>query len=197
MLQTVARISLVVLALGAPSRELTAQQGTAPRQTSTRAAAPTVTAAQREMQGWYVELQQIGARLAQAHARAMQDPGLRARQETLAEQLKVAMFRVDPSLRSVEARARALEGEARAARQAGDEARMTTLMEQAGQIEMRILEAQKAVMGDAAMAARMTAFEADLRKKMTEVEPQTPQLVERAESLQRRLMAAMQQLQRR
>lgn len=197
MLHTLIRAPLVVLALAVLPLSLSAQQRTATRQPQVRptAGAPALTAEQREMQAWYAELQQIGARLQAAHARAMQDPALRARQEALARDFRAAVLRVDPGLAGVEGRARTMEAEARRAQQAGDQASFMKLMEEARQIEIRIMNAQKKLLEDPAFAGRVRAFETELRKKMVEVEPQTPQLIARAELLQGKLMQAMRQAQ--
>lgn len=161
-------------------------------QQRTSATAPTLTAAQREMQGWYRELQEIGTRLQAAQVRAMQDPALRSMQESLAKEFKAAMLKADPTLAGLEERARALEAQARRAQQARDEAAMNRLAEQARQIELRLMNAQKEVMQDPAFVRRAQAFEEALQKRMLEVEPQTPALVQRGKELQARLMRAAQ-----
>jgi hypothetical protein len=182
---------LLALALVAVPAGLPAQQKTAPG--AARTSAPAGAAArQREMQAWYSELQQIGARLQQVKGRALQaSPVLRAREEALAKELKAAMLKADPSLAAVEGRAPALEAEGRKAQQAGDQAKLMKLMEEARQIELRVMSAQQKVLQDPAMVAKLRAFETDLRKKMVEVEPQLPQLLQRAELLKGKLQAAL------
>ena len=194
MLQKLIRTSLLALALASVPAGLDAQQRNS---TPQRAAAPALSAAQREMQGWYLELQQIGARLQAAQLKAIQDPRLRSMQEALARDFKAAMLRADPGLTGLEARARALEADARKAQQNRDEAAFRRLAEEARQIELRLMNAQKKVMQDAAMRSRMQAFEQAMQRKMVEVEPQTPALIERGKVLQARLMQAAQAQQRR
>jgi hypothetical protein len=185
---------LLALALAAVPAGLAAQQKASPR--PTRASAPAAAASQRELQTWYAELQQIGARVQGVKVKALQaSPALRAREEALAKEMKAAMLRSDPSLAAVEGRAPALEAEGRRAQQAGDQAKLMQLMEEARQIEIRVMNAQRKVMQHAALMAKLRAFETDLRKKMVEVEPQLPQLLQRAELLQGRLQAALQQQQ--
>lgn len=183
---------LLALALAAVPAGLAAQKAS-PR--ATRASAPAAAASQREMQTWYAELQQIGARVQGVKVKALQaSPALRAREEALAKELKAAMLRADPTLAAVEARAPALEAEGRRAQQAGDQAKLMRLMEEVRQIELRVLNAQQKVLqGNSGLLAKLRAFETDLRKKMVEVEPQLPQLLQRAELLQGKLQAALRQ----
>lgn len=190
------RASLVALTAAALPLGLSAQQRPAPRSAASRPAAmpsggPTLTAAQREMQGWYVELMQIGQRLQAAQMKAMQDPQLRAEQEALGRDLKAAVVRADPSLADMETRARAMEAEAVRAKQAGDQAKLAKLAQDAQQIQVRLMNAQNRVMREQpALANRARAFEEKLRRKMIQVEPQTMALVERGKVLQTRLANA-------
>jgi len=192
------RASLIAAAAAALPLGLSAQRTPAPRTAASRAAAmppasggPTLTAAQREMQGWYMELMQIGQRLQNAQLRAMQDPQLRAEQEALGRDLKAAVVRVDPGLANLEPRARAMEAEALRAKQAGDQARLAKLIQDAQQIQVRLMNAQNRVMREQpALAARGKSFEEKLRRKMIQVEPQTMALVERGKVLQSRLATA-------
>ena len=193
VLQKLTRASLVVLAAAAIPAGLSAQQRASARPTVQRtSAAPALTAAQREMQGWYQELQQIGARLNTARMKALQaDPGLRTAEESLADEFKALMLKADPGLAGLQTRASALEAEARRAQASRDQARWMQLAEEAQQIQLRVLNVQQRVMQQPAFAAKARAFEDRMRKKMVEVEPQTPALIQRGEALQTRLKQAM------
>lgn len=187
------RASLVALAAVALPLGLSAQQNPASRPAAMPGRGPTLTAAQREMQAWYAELMQIGQRLQAAQIKAMQDPQLRAEQEALGRDLKAAVVRADPSLANLETRASAMEAEARRAQQAGDQAKLNRLAQDAQQIQVRLVNAQNRVMREQpALATRAKAFEEHLRRKMIQVEPQTMALVERGKLLQSRLAGAMQ-----
>lgn len=190
MLKKLTLASLAALAVAATPAEPAAQQRPSARPAAARTAPA---ASQREMQAWYAELQQVGARLQAASARALQDPRLRAAQEGLARELKAGALRADPGLAGLESRARAMEQEFRRAQQAGDQAAAMRLAEEARRIEIRVMNAQKRVMADPAFANRARAFETELMKEMAEVEPQTPQLLQRAQLLQGRLQTALRQ----
>lgn len=178
------RASLVLTALLLPS-VLEAQQRQQARPVS---AAPT--AAQRQMQSWYTELQQIGARLQAAQMKAMQDPALAAAQQSLARDFKAAMLRADPGLAGLEKRAQVMEAEAQKAQKAGDQAKFAKLAREAQQIEVRLMNAQKKVMADEAFTRRARGFEAALKQKMLQAEPKTMELVERGKVLQAQLQRA-------
>ena len=192
MLKRTIRAAAVALAVTALPASLFAQRNPTPQRTSApRATAPTLTAAQREMQGWYQELMQIGARLQTAQVKAMQDPQLRAAQEQLGRDLKAAVLKADPSLSGIEALAQVMEADALRAKQAGDQAKLMRLTQEAQQIQMKLMNAQQqALRSNPALAQRARSFEEQLRKGMVAVEPQTMALVERGKMLQQKLEQA-------
>ncbi|HEX2091830.1 MAG TPA: hypothetical protein VHG28_05475 [Longimicrobiaceae bacterium] len=175
-----------------------AQQRPVPQRASQPSTlAPSRSAVTPETQAMYTELMQIGQRLQAAQARAMQDPQLRAAYELLGRDMKAAIERADPSLVGVEARARAMEAEARRAQQAGDQAKLARLMQDAQQIQVKLMSAQqRAIREQPALANRARSFEDQLRRKMIEVEPQTMALLERGKVLQARLVQVAQAQQR-
>jgi hypothetical protein len=191
LLNRTLRAAAVALSIAALPAALAAQQRAPSAQ---RAAAPgtaALTPAQREAQGWYRELMQIGQRLQAAQVRAMQDPQLKTAQEQLGRDFKAAMIKVDPTLANVDARARAMEAEAKQAQQAGDRAKMARLTQEAQQIQVKVMNAQQRALRDnPALATRARSFEDQLRRKMVQVEPQTMALVSRGQELQGKLAQA-------
>jgi small-conductance mechanosensitive channel len=152
---------------------------------------PEAAEAMRSMQQWYAELQQIGQRLSAVQQQVMQDSALRARQMEIAQDLRAAMLRADPELNQLETRARALEGEARQAQQAGNEAALDRLTQEAQQIQQRVLAAQAQAVQNNGLAARIDALETEVRARMAQIEPESPRLIERAEALQARIQETM------
>jgi hypothetical protein len=159
--------------------------------------APTAPAARRdEMRSWVSELQQIAARLQGATERALRgDSRLRAAQDSLAGEIERAMEGVDPGLRHLADRAQALTGDAQRASEAGDQARLGALMEEADRIQARFDAARAQVLRRPSLAARVKAYEARLRERLRGEEPQLDQLLARGTELQQHL-ARMAQLQR-
>jgi hypothetical protein len=193
LLKTIRRAGVIALSAVAVPAMLVAQ---ATRPAGARAPATPSAAASAETRGWMDELQRISARLQAAHNRAMQDAQLRAQQEALMRDAKNAMLRTDPGLDAAADRVKAMEAEALTAQQRGDRARLMTLRNELAQIQRRFVAAQNSAMQQPAIAQRARAFETQLRARMLQVEPQTDQLLERANELRNRLLRATLQQQR-
>lgn len=153
--------------------------------------AATGSATRAEARAWYDELQRIGGRLQAVHARALEDAQLREAQESLFAEIKERMERVDPGLAGLVDRAQAIEAEARRAREAGDRTRLRALATEASQIQGRFLAARGRVMAQPEIAARIRAHEAQLHRRMLQVEPELDQLLARSRELQARLVRAV------
>ena len=150
-------------------------------------------ATREEVRGWYGELQQIGARLQQAHERALSaNPQLRTTQQRIFAEIKTEMERTDPGLAQLAGRAEQIEAEARRARQAGNRDQLRTLATEASRIQARFLAAQRQVMSKPEIVSRMQAYDAQLRQQMVRAEPNLDQLIARSRDLQMRLVRAQQ-----
>jgi hypothetical protein len=175
---------------------LPAAPAAAQRPVSARApasAAPAAMASRDEIRAWMGELQQIGARLAAAQERAMRvDPRLRAAQDSLAQALQDAIARIDPGLPRLADRAQALQAEAQRASQAGDQARIVALMDEADRIQRRFRTARDRAIANPALAHRIRDYEARLRRGLAGQEPQLEALLARSTELQQRLNRAAQ-----
>lgn len=164
------RTSLFALALAAAPAALSAQQ--------TPAAPPAQPQAPAQ-----AEMQQIQARLQQIQARALQDPALKAAQDSIGTEMTATMERVDPTYRAQAARAEALKAEATAAQAARDNAKINQLAAEAAQLQQGFASARQRAMQDAAMAARIKSFQERIVAKMTELEPETQTLLARLQEL--------------
>lgn len=130
------------------------------------------------------EAMQIQMRLMQTQQQALQDPELQAAQETVTEELLAAMEQADPTLAEKSERAEAMQAEIHAAQQAEDQARLQELAGEAQQLEMAFATAQQQAMQDPELQASMGAFQDRMVAKMTEIDPETPQLIARLEQIQ-------------
>jgi chromosome segregation ATPase len=169
---------------------LVAQQ-TTPSASQERAGAPD----QEQVQSWLSELQQLHLKLERIQASAAQDPQLQSAQVALGNQIREAMEKVDPQLPSQLERVEQLEAEAGRAQQAGDEAKLQQLAQEAEAIQIRFLEARNQVFQQPEMAARLEAFQARMESKMAEVDPEAPQLIKRFQELEEKLAKALQAAQ--
>lgn len=183
MINRVQRAGVLAVALLALPAMLPAQA----RPATARPAA----ASPAEVRGWTSELRLIGERLQAAHTRAMQDPELRAAGEALARDIKTAMERADPELDRLATRARGMQEEMRAAEQRGDRTRLTTLMRELDGIQERFVRAQEAAMRSGDLLERNRRYEARLRARLVQIEPETDRLLERSRDLQSRIQRAM------
>ena len=129
------------------------------------------------------EMQQIQARLQQIQARALQDPALKAGQDSIGTEMTATMERLDPTFKAQAARAEALKAEVTAAQAAKDNAKLNQLAAEATQLQQGFASARQRAMQDAAMAARIKSFQERIVAKMAELEPETQTLLARLQEL--------------
>lgn len=178
-------LALALLAIPA----LSAAQQPAP---APAAELETDSAATAMLQGWLAEIQAINGRLQELQQQALQDSALGAEQEALGESIRTAMTEADPTLEASMARVEQLQAEAAAAQQAGDNGRLNQLGAEVQQIEMKFVQAQQQALATPALGAQLEAFQTRLEAKMSELDPEAPQLIARFQELQERLASAMQ-----
>lgn len=147
---------------------------------------------QQEVQAWFMELQQISAKLGEIQVRALQDAELQAAQNALGTEVKAAMDRIDPGLAASVERVGTLEQEAAQAQQAGDQAKLEQLAREAQQIQTRFLTAQNTALEQPELAAKVQAFQTRLEQRMIQVDPEARTLIQRLRELEGKLQAALQ-----
>jgi hypothetical protein len=177
------RTGIVVLAaaaLAALPGALSAQNAAAPP-----AAAPEGVPA--EATQWLAEMQQLHLRLSQLQERALQDPELSARQDSLGMRIRLAMESIDPALPQQMGRIEEMEGQAAAAEARSDQAALQQLNAEAQQIQQQFLAAQQKALQQPELAAELTAFQTLLEQKILAVDPAAPQLLARFQELERKL----------
>jgi hypothetical protein len=166
----------------------TGQQRTAPAAPSMqRPAAPT----QQQVEGWIAELRQLHGRLETIQNRAMEDQQLRRDQAALGQEIQAAMERADPALPGLVQRMAVLEREAVQAEQAGEQAKLRQIVQEAQGIQTRFAQVQGRVFSQPEIAGKVQAFQGRLEARMLQVDPQTPTLVRRFQELEGRLNSAM------
>jgi chaperonin cofactor prefoldin len=146
---------------------------------------------QQELQSWVVELQQIQAKLAEIQAKALEDAQLQASQEAIGAEVKASMEKLDPALAGSVERVQALEEEAAKAQQSGDQAKLQQLAAEAQGIEARFMEAQAKALEQPELANKIESFQSSLEKKMAEVDPQAPALIQRYKELGAKIQSAL------
>ncbi len=169
------RPSLFAVALAAAPAALAAQ--------GTPAAPQQAPAAPQQQAPAQTEMQQIQSRLQEIQARALQDPTLKAAQDSIGTEMTATMERLDPTFKAQAARAEALKAEVAAAQTAKDNAKLNQLAAEATQLQQGFATARQRAIQDPAMAARIKSFQERIVAKMTEVEPQTQTLLARLQEL--------------
>jgi chromosome segregation ATPase len=162
------RPSLFALALAAAPAALAAQGAPAAPQQQTPAQA---------------EMQQIQAQLQQIQQRVLQEPAIKAAQDSVGTEMTATMERLDPTYRAQVARAEALKAEVAAAQTAKDNAKLNQLAAEATQLQQGFASARQRAVQDPAMAARIKGFQERIVARMTEVDPQTQTLLARLQEL--------------
>jgi peptidoglycan hydrolase CwlO-like protein len=143
-----------------------------------------------EVQEWIEELQQIQARLQPLQEQALQDSALQEERDEVTSALRSAMIEADPDVAEKLERMDELLERARTAQEAGDAQAMIAINEEAQGIQPHIAQAQAQALARPDIQDRIDAFQQNLRQRMTEIDPEAPRLMERAEQLEARIVGA-------
>ena len=147
-----------------------------------------------EVRGWLTELDGIHQELSALQARALADSSLSAMQESVGEQMRVAMEEIDPSLAESLDRIPAMEAEAQQAESRGDAEALDALSAEAQRIEQRFMAAQtQAMQSRPNLVAEVLAFQEALQERMLETDPEAPRLIARMQELEEKLTSAASQ----
>lgn len=129
------------------------------------------------------ELQQIQERLAELQKQATDAPEVQAANQELTQLLESTMVKVDPGYAAVAARTETIKADIAAAQAAEDNAKLHELAAEAGQLRQAMLAARQKAMADPAVQAEMNEYKTVLFKKMTELDPKAPEMVQRLSEL--------------
>ena len=140
-----------------------------------------------EAREWLTEIQQIHAQLTQLQERALQDPALAARQDSLGGHIRTAMEAIDPTLPQRMGRIEEMEAQAAAAEAENNEAKLMELRAEAQQIEQQFFSAQQQALQQPDLAAEISAFQTALEAKILETDPEAPRLLARFQELEQKL----------
>ena len=176
MIRTAARTVLLALAVLAAPGALSAQD-------------PAAAGLPPEADAWLAEIQQIHVQLAELQERALQDPELAARRDSLGTHIRVAMETIDPSLTQSMSRMEEMERQAAAAEAQSDSTKLTELRTEAQQIEQQFISAQQQALQLPDVAAEFTAFQQLLQEKILATSPDAPRLLARFQELEQKLAA--------
>jgi hypothetical protein len=129
------------------------------------------------------ETARIQQRLQEIQQRAMADPALQAEAQAFSRDVLAAMGRIDPTVPQKTARASALRQEVAAAQQAGDNARLNQLAQEAQQLQAFFSSMRERAMADSQVVVKQQAFKERVIEVMKRVDPQTETLLARLQEL--------------
>jgi len=128
------------------------------------------------------EVARIRERLRDLQERARQDPAVTAANDAFGEEVMAAMLRLDPTAAPKKARADAIQAEAEQARAASDNERLNALAEEGRTLQAFFTALRSRAMALPEIEQSRQAYIAKLFEKMTELDPQAPDLVSRLDA---------------
>lgn len=132
------------------------------------------------------EYQELQQRVDSLEVKALeQNEDLQDQREELVVAIDDAISTQFPDLDDKVERLEEIQAEYVAAQEAGDTERLQALMAEAQQIQQQLQAAQAAVLEREEIAEMMESFQKDLRKEMTEIDPDTPKMLARMEEIAR------------
>ncbi|HEX6939181.1 MAG TPA: hypothetical protein VF158_07185 [Longimicrobiales bacterium] len=138
-----------------------------------------------------VEFQRVRQQLAEIQDATLEaDSALREERAAVQGAVEAAMIEEDPGVKGKLERLKEIGGELRTARAQRDTARMRRLIEEVGHTQRELQQAQAAAMRRDGVARQVAAYHEHLLAAMRTHDPRTNGLLERLESLARRLEAA-------
>lgn len=149
----------------------------------TQTPAPTQPAPAAQAPAPQNEAAQIQQRIASLQQQALQDSTVAAAAKQFETDLMATLTRLDPTAAEKRARADALKAEVEAARAASDNAKLTQLAAEAQQLQSFFAGLNARANQDPELQQKRQAYLAVVFKRMTEIDPQAPQLVERLQAL--------------
>lgn len=133
------------------------------------------------------ELQQVNQRLNGIRQKALQDSAIRSERDRLEALIRERMRGLGDGTAGDVARMGSLQDSLESARQRGDTARARQLTTELRRLQQSLQSAQQEVMRQPEVAARVDSFRTHLIEEMREVDSETRELMQRADSLVSRL----------
>ncbi len=139
---------------------------------------------QGEMQELFEEFQEKSERFERIHSQAMEEnEDLQEKEAELQEQMNDAVLAADPDFEEGVERLGELQAEMMEAQAEEDQAAAQEIMQEAQALEGRLQQAQAQAMQQPDIQQGMEDFQEALITKMTEIDPEAEELLERLEEL--------------
>jgi len=129
------------------------------------------------------EYQGIQQRLSTLEQQAMADSTLVQQFTALEGDIQAAMAEVDPEYESKQEKLGELRTAMQTAQESGDQEAMRTIAQEGQALEMSLQQLQSTVLAQEDLSAQVASFRENVRSKMTEIDPETPELIDRAHDI--------------
>ncbi len=136
-----------------------------------------------EMSALVTEFQQIQERLNSVQTQALADPEILAQQETLRVHVEAVIEKTDPDFKDKQGRLEQLQTDMMAAQQSGDQETMQSIAQQGSSLQAELQMLQSGAVQDETIAKELDTFRENVQKKMEAIDPEVPELVERANEI--------------
>jgi hypothetical protein len=126
------------------------------------------------------EFARIQQRLGSIRQRAMGDSALMAEFAALRDVVEKKMVELDPEISAHRQHLIALQADYRQAEQSGDVETSKQIQQEGSALQAKIRQTEAQVLQQEEIVERMTTFQEKVVARMTEIDPETPTLLERA-----------------
>jgi hypothetical protein len=140
-----------------------------------------------ELQTEYVGIQK---RLGPLQQKAMEDSSLQEEFTELQEATESAMLALDPEIPQHRAVLDSLQGELQAANQTGDQDKVQAILTQGNALQAKLEQTRSQAMQQDSVFAKMSAFQERVVERMTELDPEAPELIDRATTIANQIRAS-------
>jgi DNA repair exonuclease SbcCD ATPase subunit len=128
----------------------------------------------------HAEIQEIQQRLGATQQKAMADSSIAQKYADLQQYLEDEMKSADPDFDAKQEKLQSLQADFSAAKQAGDQEKLETIVAEGTALQAELQQLREAMMEKEEVVARAEAFREALTARMTEIDPETPRLIERS-----------------
>jgi hypothetical protein len=125
----------------------------------------------------------IQQRIGQLEQQAMADSALQKQLVALQAHIQEEMVQEDPEFGEKEDRLVELRAEMSEAQQSGDQEAMSSIAAEGQALDTTLRQLQAEVLANEDIASKVTAFQENVQAKMAEIDPEAPELIERASEI--------------
>lgn len=149
--------------------------------------APVPAQAQEDTREIFVELQKVKQQLQEIQQKALEHPEIQEDRAKFEEDLAAAIEEIDPQADEKRERLAELQTEMQQAQQAGNQGKVSSLMDEAFGIQEALQQVEAQAMSRGTLARSLERLQEKLLKRMKEIEPNVEELMQREVELTAKL----------